>query len=241
MIIWSMGKCRAKEKAAAVRLILSRREKISHKRIRRKMRKGPKCGRSAILQSAKATVLQICNCQGLDFGVLMQYNHIDDILSAIERRTRMQHKDPQLMEKIRDFALSYYKENNRMPTVRAIADGVGSNRGSVQKYLVEMAQKGMIDYDGRITRINSVRAATDNKETYNAGILGSIACGIPDDVEEHVEEYVPLPVSIFGRGELYILRANGDSMINAGIDDGDLIVVRITTEAKDGDIVVALT
>ena len=104
-----------------------------------------------------------------------------------------------------------------------------------------MAQKGMIDYDGRITEINSVRAATDNKETYNAGILGSIACGIPDDVEEHVEEYVPLPVSIFGRGELYILRANGDSMINAGIDDGDLIVVRKTTEAKDGDIVVALT
>ena len=153
----------------------------------------------------------------------------------------MQHKDPQLMEKIRDFALSYYKENNRMPTVRAIADGVGSNRGSVQKYLVEMAQKGMIDYDGHITGINSVRAATDNKETYNAGILGSIACGIPDDVEEHVEEYVPLPVSIFGRGELYILRANGNSMINAGIDDGDLIVVRKTTEAEDGDIVVALT
>ena len=56
-----------------------------------------------------------------------------------------------------------------------------------------------------------------------------------------MEEYVPLPVSIFGRGELYILRASGDSMIGAGISDGDLVVVRRTTEANDGDIVVALT
>ena len=61
------------------------------------------------------------------------------------------------------------------------------------------------------------------------------------DVEEYVEDYVPLPVSIFGRGELYILRASGDSMIDAGISDGDLVVVRKTTEAHDGDIVVALT
>ena len=72
-------------------------------------------------------------------------------------------------------------------------------------------------------------------------IIGSISCGLPADVEEYVEDYVPLPVSIFGRGELYILRASGDSMIDAGISDGDLVVVRKTTEADDGDIVVALT
>lgn len=115
------------------------------------------------------------------------------------------------------------------------------NRGSVQKYLVEMAQKGMIDYNGRILRIHVSDAPTERMETYNAGILGSVACGIPDDVEARVEEYVPLPVSIFGRGELYILRANGDSMVKAGIDDGDLVVVRKASEARDGDIVVALT
>lgn len=153
----------------------------------------------------------------------------------------MQHKDPQLMEKIRLFAMNYYREHNSMPSIRVIAEGVGMNRGSVQKYLVEMEQKGMIEYDGRIRHINASNARTESKGTYMAGILGSIACGIPEDVEEYVEEYVPLPISIFGNGELYILRASGDSMIDAGISDGDLVVIRRTTEAKDGDIVVALT
>ena len=153
----------------------------------------------------------------------------------------MQHKDPQLMEKIKIYAMNYYREHNSMPSIRTIAEGVGMNRGSVQKYLVEMEQKGMIEYDGRIRHISGSSARTESKETYNAGILGSIACGIPEDIEEYVEEYVPLPISIFGDGELYILRASGDSMIDAGISDGDLVVIRKTPEAKDGDIVVALT
>lgn len=153
----------------------------------------------------------------------------------------MQHKDPQLMEKIRMFAMNYYREHNQMPSIRTIADGTGMNRSSVQKYLVEMQERGIIEYDGKIRHIHASKAPTESKDTYNAGIIGSIACGIPADVEEYVEEYVPLPVSIFGRGELYILRASGDSMIDAGISDGDLVVVRKTTEADDGDIVVALT
>lgn len=153
----------------------------------------------------------------------------------------MQHKDPQLMEKIRLYALNYYREHNQMPSIRTIADGIGMNRGSVQKYLVEMQERGIIEYDGKIRHIHASKAPTESKDTYNAGIIGSIACGLPADVEEYVEEYVPLPVSIFGKGELYILRASGDSMIEAGISDGDLVVVRKTTEANDGDIVVALT
>ena len=153
----------------------------------------------------------------------------------------MQHKNPQLMEKIRLYAMNYYREHNQMPSIRTIAEGTGMNRGSVQKYLVEMQERGIIEYDGKIRHIYASKAPTESKDTYNAGILGPIACGIPADVEEYVEEYVPLPVSIFGKGELYILRASGDSMIDAGISDGDLVVVRKATEANDGDIVVALT
>ena len=153
----------------------------------------------------------------------------------------MQHKDPKLMEKIRMFAMNYYREHNQMPSIRTIADGTGMNRGSVQKYLVESEERVISEYEGKIRHIHASKAPTESKDTYNAGIIGSIACGIPADVEEYVEEYVPLPVSIFGRGELYILRASGDSMIDAGISDGDLVVVRKTTEANDGDIVVALT
>ena len=61
----------------------------------------------------------------------------------------MQHKDPQLMEKIRLYAMNYYREHNQMPSIRTIADGTGMNRGSVQKYLVEMQERGIIEYDGK--------------------------------------------------------------------------------------------
>lgn len=152
----------------------------------------------------------------------------------------MQHKKPETMERIKDFALNYYRENNHMPGIRAIAEGISISRGAVQKYLVEMGNRGMIVYDGGIVSIPSTSTIADVKETYNAGIIGSIACGIPADATEYVEDYVPLPISIFGSGELYILRADGDSMIEAGIDDGDLVVVRRAEEANDGDIVVAL-
>lgn len=152
----------------------------------------------------------------------------------------MQYKKPERMEKIREFALSYYREHNKMPSIRTIANEVEMDSCSVQKYLVEMDKLGMIDYNGGIERIHSTSGSALQKATYNAGILGSIACGIPEDAEESVEDYVPLPTSIFGEGELYILRASGESMIEAGIDDGDLVVVRKTHEANDGDIVVAL-
>lgn len=71
-------------------------------------------------------------------------------------------------------------------------------------------------------------------------VLGSVSCGRPLLEEEHIEEYVQLPVSLFGRGTFYIVRANGTSMIDAGISDGDLVLIRQTKDAEDRDIVVAL-
>ena len=152
----------------------------------------------------------------------------------------MQHKKPETMEKIRIFILNYYREHNRMPSTRTISEGTGISCGSVHNYMVEMGKRGLIGYDGGIVSIRSAGADAQSKATYSAGILGSIACGLPEDATESVEEYIPLPTSIFGHGELYILRAHGNSMINAGIDDGDLVVVRKTKEAQSGDIVVAL-
>ena len=64
--------------------------------------------------------------------------------------------------------------------------------------------------------------------------------GIPLLSEENVESYVKLPTELVGRGDYYFLRANGDSMMNAGIDDGDFVLINKTTEANNGDIVVAL-
>ena len=62
--------------------------------------------------------------------------------------------------------------------------------------------------------------------TKPAAVLGSVSCGMPQLEEEYIEEYVSLPVSLFGEGEFFILRASGDSMIGAGINSGDMIVIR---------------
>ena len=74
----------------------------------------------------------------------------------------------------------------------------------------------------------------------SAPLVGSIQCGSPEEEQEYVEEYVSLPVSMFGKGEFYILRAKGDSMVDAGIDEDDLLVIERGCSADVGDIVVAL-
>ena len=150
----------------------------------------------------------------------------------------MRYKDPKLMQAIVDFVNKYYEENYRCPSSRTIAAAVGSNKFSVTNYLRELAEKGELTYDGRTVRTPKMELL--DKDVENVGLIGSVSCGIPTLEEENVEAYLPLPSRIFGSGDLFLLKANGDSMIDAGIANDDLIVVRKTSEAKDGDIVVAL-
>ena len=79
-----------------------------------------------------------------------------------------------------------------------------------------------------------------NMQLSPARVVGSIPCGEAATEEEYVEAYLNLPASLFGKGEFYILRARGDSMEDAGIEDGDMVVIRIQPTARIGDIVVAL-
>ena len=79
--------------------------------------------------------------------------------------------------------------------------------------------------------VNRVSRAKNRLQTH---------CGTPEEEEENIQEYVSLPVSLFGKGEFYILKATGDSMVDAGIEDGDLVVIRKQNDAKIGDIIVAL-
>ena len=76
--------------------------------------------------------------------------------------------------------------------------------------------------------------------SFSAPVVGAIPCGEPEVEEENIEEYVSLPVSLFGQGDFYILTVSGDSMVDAGIDSGDLIVISKQGSANVGDIVVAL-
>ena len=115
---------------------------------------------------------------------------------------------------------------------------LGIVKSTVYKYLVAMNDRGMLSY--RNGEIVTERTNKISLLTKPAAVLGSVSCGMPQLEEEYIEEYVSLPVSLFGEGEFFILRASGDSMIGAGINSGDMIVIRKQNTASDGDIVVAL-
>lgn len=151
----------------------------------------------------------------------------------------MRSKDPELMNKIKKFADEYYLEYWKSPSTSEISGAVGVTRATVYRYLLDMSERGMIDYDGSEIRTDVTRKYNDPGN--NAAILDcSVSCGIGLPEEERVLEYVKLPKTVFGMGDFFLLKANGDSMVDAGIEDGDWIVVSKQTEAKEGDIVVAL-
>ncbi len=138
------------------------------------------------------------------------------------------------------YIREYQAENGRSPSYRNIMHAMGmSSLNLVQRYVLAL------ENDGRIkrTRLGNIElpAKLDTGEMAIAPLVGQIACGEPCFEVENIEENFALPRSVFGSGDLFMLRAFGDSMIDAGIDDGDLIVLRKQDYADDGDIVVALT
>ena len=151
----------------------------------------------------------------------------------------MRSKDNGLMKDIKEFAEKYFLEYKKSPSTSEIAGAVGVTRATVYRYLLDMSEHGMIDYDGSEIKTDVTRKCTDTGT--NAMILDcSVSCGVGLPEEERVLEYVKLPKTVFGTGDLFLLKANGDSMVDAGIEDGDWIVVRKQTDANEGDIVVAL-
>lgn len=150
----------------------------------------------------------------------------------------MRTKSKELMNQICEYVEQFYLENGVSPSTRAIAAELNIANGTAYKYIVAMAENGMVEYDGK--SIETAVTKKLNKENTRTAIVGSISCGSPQYEEENIEEYVSLPTAIFGKGDFFILAANGESMIEAGIDDGDLVVVRKQNTADEGDIVVAL-
>lgn len=148
----------------------------------------------------------------------------------------MRSKDKTLMAAIERFVCEYADRNGYSPSMQEIADGVGSSKPTVYRYVSEMNRNGILEYSG----VRNIRAAKDDRRSARANKLGEIACGIPKLAEENVEECVKLPVSLFGEGPFYLLNAYGDSMTEAGIDDGDMVLVRQQDTAEPGQIVVAL-
>ena len=152
----------------------------------------------------------------------------------------MRSKSQKLMNEISAYVDQYYNERHTVPSVNEIAKGVGIAKTTSYRYLVAMNDLGMLSYDGPSRTIVTKMISKFSDSTVPAPVVGAIPCGTPEEEEENIQEYVSLPVSLFGKGEFYILKASGDSMVDAGIEDGDLVVIRKQQEASVGDIVVAL-
>lgn len=147
--------------------------------------------------------------------------------------------DDYLLADIKKYCETFYLKNEVSPSRREIASQFGISTSKVQRYLEKLKELGEISFSGER---NITTEVTDkvNIEMVSVALVGSITCGPLSFAEENITKYFKLPSSLFGRGEFFALQASGDSMINAGIDDGDLILIRKQNTAEEGQIIVAL-
>ena len=151
----------------------------------------------------------------------------------------MRSRDDSLFGKIVDYVNTYFEENGRSPSTREIEKAVGVSRATVQRYLTALQERGEIEYDGHRGIVTpEMREMTESNRMQMGS---SIPCGPFGEVTESAElEYIRLPIALTGPGELFLLEANGDSMINAGIDSGDKVLIRQQSVPEEGKIVACL-
>jgi repressor LexA len=142
-----------------------------------------------------------------------------------------------------DYVKSYGEQHGYPPTVRDIGKAIGlTSSSTVHAHLANLEKLGMLRRDP--TKPRAIEVLVDKAKAAVAPsglpIVGQVAAGQPVLAEENIEEYVPVPQIAGGDEGEFVLRVKGDSMIGAGIFEGDYVVVRPQETASDGEIVVAL-
>ncbi|TCO50675.1 transcriptional repressor LexA [Actinocrispum wychmicini] len=153
-------------------------------------------------------------------------------------------RQQQILATIRDWVVRH----GYPPSTREIGDAVGlRSSSSVSKHLASLEDKGFLRRGSVMTRPIDVRvflrepaARATSDDSVAVPVVGDIAAGTPISAEEHVDELLTLPRGLIGRGNVFGLRVRGDSMIDAAICDGDIVVVRQQSEAHSGQIVAAM-
>lgn len=137
------------------------------------------------------------------------------------------------------FIAETVRDRGYPPTVREIGEAVGlTSSSSVHAQLANLERKGMLHKDA--TKPRAMSLAEPRAAAVTVPLLGRIAAGAPTLAAEHVDEYIAVPQGFADDREHFALHVKGDSMIGAGILDGDVVVVRSQTDATDGDIVAAI-
>lgn len=151
----------------------------------------------------------------------------------------MQTKKQDLTNKIKHFIEEYYGQYGISPTIRCIAENVGCSKSNVSIYIDYLKEQGIMEI-GENGYETDVTKATDTK-VVAVPKLGYVPCGPLSEEYECIDGYVRLPASFVGNAKsCFLLTATGNSMIDVGINDGDLVLVRQQNEANYNDIVVAL-
>lgn len=149
-------------------------------------------------------------------------------------------------QEIVDTIRRFTSEHGYPPTVRDIGEAVGlSSSSTVHTHLANLEKLGLLRRDPTKPRaMELVDRATRGVKGFVSGpglpVVGLVAAGAPTVAEENIEDHVAVPEQAGGRKGEFILRIRGESMIGAGILDGDLVVVQRSKDARDGEIVVAL-
>ena len=146
---------------------------------------------------------------------------------------------------IYDYLSEYVHQRGYPPTVREIGEAVGlASPSTVHAHLANLERAGLLKRDPSKPRalelVGRDRAARDDSKILSLPLVGDIAAGGPLLAEENVEEYLEVPELLAAGGADFLLRVKGESMIQAGILDGDYVVVRKQQDARNGDVVVAL-
>jgi len=142
-------------------------------------------------------------------------------------------------QRILGFIASTVRERGYPPTVREIGEAVGlTSSSSVHAQLANLEKKGLLLKDP--TKPRAMVLAEGRVDAVAVPLVGKIAAGAPVLAAEHVEEYLAVPRGFAGDAGHFALTVSGDSMIDAGILDGDVVVVRSQDSADDGDVVAAL-
>ena len=150
----------------------------------------------------------------------------------------MQHKDEELMKRMLDAVEQYRIENNGVsPTTRELARLTGVSSASTSRYLNALEERGILIRNG-VRNLETRHSKASAAPLFP--LLGAIACGAPLLAEENIEAFIPMPEWITGKGDFFFLRAKGNSMINAGIAEKDLVLIRMQNTAEPGQIVVGL-
>lgn len=151
----------------------------------------------------------------------------------------LQHKNEKIYDLIEKFIDCYHVENGVIPTNIEISKGTELSTATVSRYISKMVEDGRIIVDGHRS-IKTQKMQKKISSTRDIPIVGAVACGSPLLAEQNINGYVTFPSNILGNGEYFFLMAKGDSMIDVGISDGDLVLIEQKDCVCSGEIAVAL-